>query len=168
VPAGIPVVLGPGKQPPHGSGPSGTFGVATGHAEAGPKRTALPPEALESSTTDAGGVIVPFSGSIDATGPAAKLLYIRYPPIAANITEKIVRFALLKREEWRDLLLRVLDARFILGVGNFVILNSLRINYFNSITHFLNNHNRLDLRVRCCLIALLFIFILRIARLLMV
>src|SRR3954447_26104182 len=35
VPSGTPVVFGPGKQPPNGSGPSGTFGVATGHAPVG-------------------------------------------------------------------------------------------------------------------------------------
>jgi hypothetical protein len=38
-----------------------------------------------------------FSASIEALNPAAKLLYIMYPPIAAKITANTTTLALLKR-----------------------------------------------------------------------
>jgi hypothetical protein len=63
-----------------------------------PNLTPFPPLALESLKADAGEVMVPFSGSVLEKNPAAKLEYIRYPPIEAKIIANTVRLALEKRD----------------------------------------------------------------------
>jgi hypothetical protein len=61
-----------------------------------PNCTAFPPEALESVICVAGVDIEPFSASILAEKPEAKLEYIRYPPTEAKTTAKTTKLALLK------------------------------------------------------------------------
>jgi hypothetical protein len=58
----------------------------------------FPPDALASDPATAQPARAPFSGSILAEKPEAKLLNIRYPPIEAKIIANITKLALEKRE----------------------------------------------------------------------